>query len=78
MKQSTPRTLENVRLEYLTAASYYWYRAVGNDEQLVSALYRTQAEKLARELGVHTPTPEEVRAYAVQRFAKHQLHEEAL
>ena len=63
-----------VRQEYLAAASYYWFKAVGNDEQLVSSLNRIQAQRLALELGAYVPTPEEVRAYAIERFPAHKIH----
>lgn len=67
---------EGLRLEYLMAAAYYWYKAEGNDEQLVCALQRVRAQNLSRKLQNHLPTPEEVRAYAVGRFPAHRLHGE--
>ena len=59
------------------AASWFWVSAVGPDEQLVSAANRIRAHQLARQLGPHlTPAPDEVQAYARERFAAHQLHAE--
>ena len=69
---------EALRLEYLMAASYFWFRAEGNDEQLVSALYRSKAAKLKLALNNYCPTDEQVRAYAVDRFPAHKLHEGAI
>jgi hypothetical protein len=78
MKKAEAENTASVRLDYLMAASYYWFKAVGNDEQLVSALYRAKAEKLKLQLGAHLPTPEEVRAFAVERWPAHRLHNEAV
>ena len=66
-----------LRLDYLIAASWFWVKATGS-EQLVSALNRLRAQEIARELGPHnTPSPEEVCAYARDRWPEHKLHAEA-
>ncbi len=75
MKPQSTETTAALRLEYLISASYYFFKAEGDDEQLHSALNRMKAQKLALSLGSHVPKFEEVRAFAVERFPAHKRHE---
>lgn len=60
-----------LRLSYLTHAAYFFYRAVGPDENLASALNRILAMKEREELEhrmLPVPSPEEVHAMALGLF----------
>jgi len=74
-----PETNASLRIEYLMAACYAFFRAEDADENLVSALRRLQAERLRRKLegrGAQIPAPAEVREWAVQRFGEERLHQD--
>jgi len=64
-------------LESIAAGAYYWLRAEGPDENMVSALnrmrYRQMVERL-KSLDIPLPTAEEMYAYAADRWPKHKLH----
>jgi hypothetical protein len=70
-----PQTIHGLRLDYFMAASYYWFRAEGDNENLVSALNRQLAEKLKpRFSGKDLPTEQEVRQFALNRWPSHKIH----
>jgi hypothetical protein len=66
-----------LRMEYLMDACYSFLRAEGPGENLISALRRARADTVRRRLedrGAELPSPEEVRARAVDRFGEERLH----
>jgi hypothetical protein len=66
-----------LRMDYLMAASWYWLRAEGPDENLVSSLNRMKAQDLAQRfagLSLALPTPEETYSYAQERWPQYKLH----
>lgn len=70
-------TPESLRLDYLTAAAYDYYRAEGADENLASALNRIRARRLQERLlnlGMALPKAEEVQAYAAAQWPRHKVH----
>jgi hypothetical protein len=69
----------SLRLSYLAAAQYSYFRAETEYENLVSALRRMEAAGLARRLasrGIELPSPAEIRDWAVQRFGEERLHKD--
>lgn len=78
MRQPKKESAAGMRLDYMMAAAWYYYRAEGADEQLASALNRMQAQKLHQRflgLGMELPTPEEIQGYAQSKWPAHKLHE---
>ena len=68
---------ESLRMDYIMSAAFYWLRAEGPDENMVSALNRMKArgtkERLEM-LNIALPTAKEIYSYAAERWPKHKLH----
>ena len=79
IKRNEPTPLD-LRLDYLEHAIYYYYRAADSDDNLTSTLHRIAAgqarEKLLQRC-LPSPEPEEIIAFARERFAADRLHAEA-
>lgn len=70
-------TVETLLLDCIAAGAYYWFRAEGPYENMVSALNRMKYRELAQRfetLNLPLPTPEEMYAYASDKWPKHKLH----
>jgi hypothetical protein len=70
-------TRASLRFDYLQEAQWYFLRAEGNDENLVSVMHRIRASNLQERmdmLGVPVPTPEETYAAALEKWPEHRLH----
>lgn len=79
MKRTAPaaESAASLRWDYILAAAYWWFRAEGPDETLVSALNRVKATSLQQRLlllNIPLPTPEEIHAHAAQRWPAHKIH----
>jgi hypothetical protein len=80
MKRQTTKSTESaasIRSDYIQGAKYYYLRAEGWDENLVSALNRMNAEKLRQRmktLNIAVPTAEELHAAAAESWPEHKLH----
>lgn len=76
-KEQGKESLQVMLLDCIAAGSWYWFRAEGDDENMVSALnrmkYRGMVERF-RTLNIPLPTPEEIYAYAADKWPKHKLH----
>src|SRR4029453_15637446 len=74
--KATYRSSASLRTDYLREAAWYYYRALDNDENLVCALHRMQAEKIGHQLARlgQLPTAEEIHAYAAGMFPADRLH----
>lgn len=76
-KDQSKESAETLRLECLAAGAWYWFRAEGQDENMVSALNRMKYRNLVerfRTLNIPLPTPEDMYAYAAEKWPKHKLH----
>jgi hypothetical protein len=74
---STRPNAATMQWEYIRCAAYYFFRAVGDTEQVVSALYRDKAAALRQLLdqySVRVPDAEEIYGYAKDKWQAHQLH----
>ena len=66
-----------MRLEMIAAGAYYWLRAEGQDENMVSALNRMKYRQMVERfdaLNIPKPTPEEMYACAAEKWPSHKLH----
>ena len=67
----------DMRLQYIMAAAWFYLKASSADENLVSALNRTQASQLLTDLmrhGLPIPTAQDIYAYAAERWPSFRLH----
>ena len=70
-------TAEDIRLEYVMTAAWYWFRAVEPGEHMTSAISRLRADQLRMKLlayGIPEPSAEEIYRYAAEKWPAHQLH----
>ena len=70
-------TEAGLRLDYIMAAAWFWFRAEDAEENLVSYLNRSRARNLAQRfevLRLTLPTPQEVYSYAQERWPEYKLH----
>ena len=80
MAQKATKKEESVaimRLEMVEAGAYFWLRAEDGDENLVSALNRLKYGRIAARfdaLNIPKPLPEEMYAYAREKWPAHKLH----
>lgn len=80
MAKRTEKSKESVAqllLECIAAGAYYWLRAEGPDENMVSALNRMKYRDVIQRfqtLNIPQPTPEEMYAYAADKWPAHKLH----
>lgn len=61
----------------VTAGSYYWYRAEGPHENMISALNRAKYRQMVERfdaMGIPRPSAEEMYAAAASKWPKHKLH----
>lgn len=76
-KSKRQETAATLHFDYIQEAKYYYHRSEGNDEGLVSALHRMQAQNLHQRmlaLGVEIPTPEQIEAAARETWTDIKLH----
>jgi hypothetical protein len=78
-KRQPPRVTEHqAREAYLSDAAYYWLRATGADENMLSALHRMNASTRRAVLEAHgwaIPTRQEIYKRAVAIFGADHCHE---
>lgn len=68
----------DLRIEYLMYAPYFFYRATGTEDNMLSALMRSKASDIETKLkarSVDIPSPDEVLAKARDMFHADQIHE---
>lgn len=66
-----------LQFEYIRHAAWFYYRAVGDDENLVSALERnlaSQWETLLHQRSIRVPDAQEIYGYAQEKWREDQLH----
>lgn len=76
-RQKSQESITSLLLECIAAGAWYWFRAEGQDENLVSTLNRLKYRELAQRfdaLNIPRPTAGEMYAYAVDKWPKHKLH----
>ena len=64
--------------EYLKDAAYWFYRAAGPEDNLMSAKHRLIARALqadATAKGIPLPSPKEIHAYAITIFPPEKVHD---
>ena len=70
-------TVASLRLEYIQAAAWYWFRAEDREETMESMLNRMKAQNLHQRfanLNIPLPSPDEIYAYAADKWPAHKLH----
>ena len=78
-KAKTPQheSVHTMRLDAIAAGAYYWFRAEGPDEELVSTLNRMRYRNLIHRfevLNIPQPTSADILAYAKDKWPAHKLH----
>jgi hypothetical protein len=80
MAKTKAHNKENIHVmlsDCIAAGAWYWFRAEGQDENLVSALNRMKYREMVnrfQSLNIPLPTPEEMYAHAVEKWPAHKLH----
>jgi hypothetical protein len=76
-KPRTALPAASLQFEYIRHAAFFYFRAVGPEENLVSAGERQlagAARRMLEEYGIAVPSPGEVYGYAQDKWKPHQLH----
>jgi hypothetical protein len=76
-KTTNKESLQVILMDCIAAGVWYWFRAEGDDENMASALnrmkYRGMIQRLEA-LNIPCPTPDEIYAYAAEKWPMHKLH----